>query len=85
MTPQIALDMLILINLALLVLYIHMEWEIEKLKDKPINDSSFIELDGIRVYDIRIDYDCRNQLYKLYGIVTKEDLREATRNDRERL
>ena len=34
MTPQIALAMLILINLALLVLYIHTEREIEKIKKR---------------------------------------------------
>ena len=82
MTPQIALAMLLLSNLALLVLYIHMEREIEKIKNKPINNSGYAEIDGIKLYDIRIDYDCRKQLYMLCGVVTKEDLREATRNDK---
>ena len=34
MTPQIALTMLLLTNLALLVLYGHMEREIDKLNDR---------------------------------------------------
>jgi len=34
MTPQIALSMLLLCNVALLVLYMHMEREIEKIEKR---------------------------------------------------
>ena len=82
MTPQIALAMLLLSNLALLVLYIHMEREIDRLKNEFKNYPVF--LNGIRLYGTRIFYDERKQQYKIFGSVTNEDLREATRNDRDK-
>ena len=72
MTPQIALAMLLLSNLALLVLYIHMEREIEKLRKEPKNLP--VSLGGARLYNIHIDYDERNHLYAISGVFTKEDL-----------
>ena len=81
MTPQIALAMLLLSNLALLVLYIHMEWQFEKLKKGVTEFPVFIK--GAKIHFGRISYDERNHTYKLHGMVFREDLRiDTSGNDR---